>query len=204
MSKNFIAWQSKNLITKLKEQHQHDIFSMYSIDIQNCLPSAKRLCSQGVHLHPLLLPTVHFQQHLQQFYYSLFLVYWNTADTQFSPALEQALMMRHNMISSQWLDLYLPAGNDIWFITKISSFIRKEKHNRGRKITYSTYKFNKSLISICSNIALCVHNFTKWLSKFNQLLFYTLPWQVSQVKHLWWWLRVTKLWLSRHWWHFRL
>lgn len=42
--------------------------------------------------------------------------------------------------------------------------------------TVYTYKFNKSLVPIGSNITLSVDNFPKWFPQFDQFLFSAFPW----------------------------
>lgn len=67
----YLYWQVYSLTKTGKQAH--------------CLPGVKHLCWQGGHHHLQLLPTVHFQQHPQQFCCWLFLAYWSTVGKQFSP-----------------------------------------------------------------------------------------------------------------------
>lgn len=61
-----------------------------------------------------------------------------------------------------------------------------------------TYEFDKCLISVRSNIALGVNNFTERFPQFNEFLLCALPWQVPQMKNLGWGLCIAELWLTRH------
>ena len=61
----------------------------------------------------------------------------------------------------------------------------------------NTYKLNKSLVAIGTDIALSVNDLPEWLAELDELLLGALPRQIPQVQHLRRRLRVAELRLPR-------